>query len=459
MNKIRIRKIALFLTSLMLFPFAVRAQVAEADTVLRIDLPSAVSIALSENPTVKVANQEITKQEYTKKGTLASLFPTLDFSANFQRSIKKQVMYMGGSFGGEEGSSSMPDGIKVGRNNTWSAGFTASMPLINVQLWKQLSVSADEVELAVEKSRESEISMVSQVRQAFYGVLFANVSYDVYKENYDNAMQKYIDIKQKYEQGLTSEYDLIRADVAVKNAEPNMLDAENAIILAKWRLKALLGVDLNLNIECVGDLYDYEDSLYADVMSIDTTMVAGNSQLRQLDLQFRQLQTTKKISQAAYYPTLNMNFNFQWNAMAEDFKFSDYRWNPYSTLGISLNIPIFSGGKRYSDLKKTQLQIDQLALTRYDAERNLMVRVRQSIDQMKTSIRQFESATKGVEQAKKGYEIAVKRYDTGAGTLLEINDSQLALTMAQMNRSQAIYQFLVAKAQLDETMGIDYSEK
>ena len=105
------------------------------------------------------------------------------------------------------------------------------------------------------------------------------------------------------------------------------------------------------------------------------------------------------------------------------------------------------------------MQIDQLALTRYDAERNLMVSVRQSIDQMKTSIRQFESATKGVEQAKKGYEIAVKRYDTGAGTLLEINDSQLALTMAQMNRSQAIYQFLVAKAQLDETMGIDYSEK
>ena len=83
--------------------------------------------------------------------------------------------------------------------------------------------------------------MVNQVKKSFYAVLLANDSYRVFKESYDNAMENYLDIKKKYEQGTVAEYDLIRADVTVKNSEPNMLQAENSLVLAKWRLKALMG--------------------------------------------------------------------------------------------------------------------------------------------------------------------------------------------------------------------------
>lgn len=139
-----------------------------------------------------------------------------------------------------------------------------------------MSISSDEVELAVEKSRQSRQSMVSQVRQAYYAVLLAQASHNALQENYDNAKKKYTDIEQKYGQGLSSEYDLIRADVAVKNVEPSLLDADNSIVLAKWRLKALTGMDLDTDIECVGSLNDYADKLCADYMSVDTTMLAGN---------------------------------------------------------------------------------------------------------------------------------------------------------------------------------------
>lgn len=454
-------------TILMAASVALASTAVAQTTTLTLD--DAVRIALSDNPTVKVADSEITKQEYAKKGTLASLMPTLDFSAGYNRTLKKQVMYMGdmkgfgGSSEGTEGAegteaaSAMRDGIKVGMDNTWSAGFALSLPLVNAQLWKQLSISADDVELAVEKSRQSRISMVSQVKQAYYAVMLAEASRDALKENYDNAKKKYDDINQKYQQGLSSEYDLIRADVAVKNVEPSLFDAENSIVLAKWRLKALIGVDLDMSIDCTGSLNDYTDRLYDGYMKVDTTMLAQNSSLRQIDLQQRQLLKSRDVAKSAYYPTLNLSFAYQWNAMANDFRFKDYRWNPYSTLGLSLNIPIFSGGRRYNSLKQIKVQIDQLALTRLDTERNLMVGVRQSVDKMRTGIRQYESACKSVDQARKGYDIAVKRYDTGAGTLLEVNDSQLALTQSQLNRSQAVYSYLVAQAQLDETLGTEYT--
>ena len=423
---------------------------ANAQQSLTLTLEDAVRIALSENPTVKVADTEITKQEWAKKGTLSSLLPQVSFSAGYNRALKKQVMYMGDMGDMFEGGDG---GIEVGMDNTWAAGFSATLPLINAQLWKQLSISADDVELAVEKSRESRISMVSQVRQAYYAVLLAQASHKSLLENLDNSQKNYEDIDQKYKQGLKSEYDVIRADVAVKNVEPNLLDAENSIVLAKWQLKALTGIDLDTDITCTGSLDDYADSLCDTYMRIDTTAIAGNSSLRQLDLQERQLEKTRDVAKAAYYPSLNLSFDYQWTAMSNDFKFKDYKWNPYSTLGLTLSIPIFSGGNRYSTLKQSNIQLQQLELNRQNTQRNLMVGVRQYLNSMRTGIKQYQSADKSVDQARKGYDIALKRYETGSGTLLEVNDSQLALTQAQLNRSQAIYTYLVAKAQLDETLG------
>ena len=130
-------------------------------------------------------------------------------------------------------ASSASEGFEVGRDNNWSLGFTASMPIISVGLWKSLSISEDDVDLAIEKARSSRISMIQQVKQAYYGVLLAEDAYNVYKQTYDNAVINYNDIKGNYEQGRVSEYDLIRANVTVKNLEVVRIDEEQNLILVK----------------------------------------------------------------------------------------------------------------------------------------------------------------------------------------------------------------------------------
>ena len=214
----------MMLVTFMVLPFLAARPVLAQDT-LKLDLGKALEIALSENPTVKVADKEIQKKKYARKGSYASLFPQISFAGDYNRTLKKQVMYMDFDMG---------EGFEVGRSNNWSLGFNASMPLVNASLWKSLSISALDVELAVEQARSSKIAMVNQVKKSFYAVLLASDSYRVFKQSYDNAMENYLDIKRKYEQGTVAEYDLIRADVTVKNTEPNLLQAENSLTLAKW---------------------------------------------------------------------------------------------------------------------------------------------------------------------------------------------------------------------------------
>ena len=419
----------MMLVTFMVLPFLAARPVLAQDT-LKLDLGKALEIALSENPTVKVADKEIQKKKYARKGSYASLFPQISFAGDYNRTLKKQVMYMdfdmgdmgGGSLPEGTDMSSMDEGFEVGRSNNWSLGFNASMPLVNASLWKSLSISALDVELAVEQARSSKIAMVNQVKKSFYAVLLASDSYRVFKQSYDNAMENYLDIKRKYEQGTVAEYDLIRADVTVKNTEPNLLQAENSLTLAKWQLKALLGMDLDLNIDCDGQLTDFKSSLFADYLSTDTTL-SENTDLKQLDLQAEQLKKTLVMQ------------------------------NPYSMIGITLSVPIFSGGSKFYKVKQTKVSIDQLNLQRDDTKRNLQLAVKQYIDNMNTCIKKFDAAQKGVEQAERGYMISQKRYDTGAGTWLEMNDAELALTQARLNFNQSIYDYMVAKADLEKVLG------
>ena len=479
-------KTKLLATALLLLcwvtPLATRAQ----DT-LKITLDDALAIALSENPTVKVANKEIEKKQYAKKGAYANLFPQVNFAADYSRTLKKQVMYMDDAFdmnemmapmlngidqtfqqnnsGYTQGSlmqniinntdpnaSDMSGGIEIGRSNLWNMGFVAGMPLVNASLWKSLQITGTDVELAIEQARSSKIAMINEVKKSFYNVLLAKDSHHVFELSYENAMENYNDIKLKYEQGLVAEYDLIRVNVRVNNIEPNLLEAENSVKLAHWLLKALMGMDLDAEITCDGSLSDLHYELYSDYLSIDTTLI-NNSELSQIDLQTKMLNQTLKMRKLEYAPTLSASFLYQWNAMDNAFRFRSYQWNPYSMVGVSLSVPIFSGGGKFNKIKETNVSLTQIKLQRENVERNLKLGIRQSMDQMATCVKKYEASKRSISEAEKGHIISQKRYDTGTGTLLELNDAELALTQARLNYNQSIFEYMVAKSNLEKILG------
>lgn len=443
-----------------------------SDIPVVITLEQALQIALSENVSVKVADQEIQRTDYARKGTYASLFPQIDVSGSYQRTIKKQVMYMdldmgggtsgeGGSAGDGSGDSALAgfdtsEGLEVGRWNTWAAGLNATMPLVNTQLWKSLKVSGLEVELAIEKARSSRLDMVTQVKQAFFATLLAKEAFQVYKDVYENAVTNCQETEKKFRAQKATEYDLTRAKTNVANAVPDVYNAESSVILSLWQLKAVMGVDLDMNIDVAGTLDDYSQQLFYDSSQADSLSLEDNTTMRQLAIQAEQLAHTIKMQKYAYIPTLSAAFSFSINAMTNDFKFSQYQWTPYSYVGVSLAIPIFSGGKRYNDVRQAKTQATQLKLQTMDTERNLKISIRQSLVTMETNIKTYNAAREAVASARKGYSIAEKTYQVGKNTLLELNDARLALTQAELSASQAIYNFLIAKSQLEQTLGQDF---
>ena len=431
--------------------FAVSAQEQQAsqpEQKLVLSLEQALEIALSENPTIKIADQQIEIKRYAKQGTYASLYPQIDATASYQRVIKKQTMSM--DFGGQTQT------IKVGSDNSFNGGVTLGMPVVNAQLWQSLKVSALDVELAVEQARSSRIDMIEQVTKAYYGILLAKQSQDLYQSVYDNAVENNDIVKKKFDVGAVSEYDLIRSNVSVQNALPNVIEAEYTVILALWQLKALLGIDLQREIDVTGSLMDYVHVLDKSY-DISQLNLENNSTLKQLDMQEQMLEHAVKITKLANVPSLSVSAAYLYTALGNDGKFfKKEAWNPYSYAGLQLNIPIFAGNKRRAATREARLNLANLQLQRENVERQLRVGIVQYLNNMQSSVKKYHASAATVDQAQRGYDIAVKRYDVGRGTLVDIDNSQVALTQAELQRNQSIYNFLTAKVSLDKVLG-DYN--
>lgn len=406
---------------------------------LKLTLDQALEIALSESNTIKIADMTVEKSGYAKKGSYASLYPNVSISSSYQRTLLKQVMVM------DMGGQTME--IKVGRDNNISASATASMPLVNASLWESLKLSALDVELAVEQARSSKVSMISQVKQAFYGVLLAKESLTLMTQVYDNAQANYGKTLQRYNVGKASELEKLRSQVNVMNAEPNVSSAENAVLLATWQLKAVMGLNLDTEIEVVGELNDYTNELLAPYVSEED--ISNNSSLVQLDIQHRMLESNIRMQKKQYLPTLAASINYNYSAMGDD----ELRWFPSSNAALSLSIPVFDGFQKHYNIKQSKITKDILDVQRIDTERQIRIAIRNYNDHIALCVKNYTAANSTVEIAQKSYQISEKMYEVGKATLVELNDAQLALTQAQLTQAQAIYEFMVAKASLDELLG------
>lgn len=407
-----------------------------------------IDIALRDNPTVKVADMEIKRMDYSKKEVLAQLFPTIDFSGAYQRSIRLQTINM--NMGGQTQS------LKMGSDNTWNFGFSASMPLVAPALWKSIKISDMQILANAEAARASRLDLVNNINKAYYSLLLAKASYQVVKQNYDIALFNADLFKKKFDQGTASEYDVLRSSVQVKNVEPQLLETEISVRQCKLNLKILMGIDYEVDIEPNVTLAEMQSDMYGYMLRQGWDL-KGNTSMRTLDIQTETLRQTVTLKKFAWIPTLAASFNINWNALSNGNALKNQVFNPYSTVGLALSVPIFSGGSKYYGVRQAEVQYKEMQFQKENLVNSLNAQVRLALDNIDKEVKQISTSEEGVRQAEKAYQIMQKSFEIGAATYLDLRDSELADTQAKLAYYQAIYNYLVSTSELDLLLGREES--
>ena len=422
----------------------VRAQ--EAKDTLTLTLDRALEIALSDNPTIKVAEEEIALKKVTHKETWQNLLPQASIDGTWNHTISAAQMNLGGQ------------SFKMGmdNSNTVSWALNISLPIFAPSVYKAMSMTKTDIELAVEKSRASKLDLVNQVTKGYYQLMLTQDSYDVLQKSYKLAEDNYNIVNAKYQQGTVSEFDKISAEVQMRSIKPNVISAGNAVTLSKLQLKVLMGVTADVDIEIADNLGNYETELFANELNQPAANLNNNTTMKQLDLNRKMLNQNIKSLRANFMPTLGMNYSYQYQSLYnEDWNILDYNWSGSSALMFTLSIPLYKASN-FTKLKSNRIQIRQLEQNRLDTERKLNMQITSYQNNMAASSEQVVSNRENVMQAQKAVQIAGKRYEVGKGTVLELNTSQVQLTEAELTYNQSIYDYLVAKADLDQVLGKDY---
>lgn len=410
---------------------------------LDLTLQQAIDIALDENPTIKVADKEIQVKKIADTEAWQALLPSVTANASVQHTLLAAEMNLGGNK------------FKMGEDNTNTgvlAG-TLSLPLFAPTVYQNMKLTKTDIELAREQARNSRLDLVNQVTKAFYQMLLSQDSYKVMQESYKTSKENFDVVNEKYKVGSVSEYDKISAEVQMRSMNSSMVSTQTALTLAELQLKVLMGIDPNIKVVINDKLENYENALVLAEVDDTEAALQNNSAMRQFDINREMLDRALKIQRTSFMPTVSFSLTGQYQSLYnKNWSLWDYDWSPSASFTIGISIPIFTASN-WTKLKTTKLQISELEDNRLNTRRQLAMSAQSYMHNMASSIVQVESNKEAVRQADKAVTIAAKRYDVGKGTILELNQSEVALTQSQLTYNQSIYDYLVNKSELDYTLG------
>ena len=420
-------------------------QAQETKGTLTLTLDKAIEVALAENPTIKVADEEIALKKVARKEAWQNLLPEANITGSLDHTVKAAEMKLNDT------------SFKMGKDgtNTTNAGLAINLPLFVPAVYRAMSMTKTDIQLAVEKSRASKQDLVNQVTKAYYQLMLAQDSYEVLQKSYKLAEDNFNVVNAKYQQGAVSEFDKISAEVQMRSVKPNVIAAANAVTLAKLQLKVLMGVTEDVDVRIDDSLDKYEPVVFGNELRETNDGLQNNTTLKQLELNRTLLKKNIKSLRTNFMPTLSMSFTYKYQSLYNNnINIFDYSWSNSSSLMFNLSIPLYKASN-FTKLKTNRIQLRQLEWNRIDTERKLEMQATSYRNNMTASSEQVASNKENVMQAEKAVTIAGKRYDVGKGTVLELNSSQVSLTQAELTYNQSIYDYLVAKADLDQLLGRD----
>ncbi len=417
---------------------------------LKLTLEESVALALKQNPQHLATGQRVDAARSGVREAVSAFFPSLNGQG--QRTLNEKVMELEfpSMVPGEP-----PQRVEIDFTRDYQFTFALSMPLYTggqlVSGYKQADYN---LKSSKQELRQSRQSTVFNTKQAFFGILLAEHFVEVAQGSVKDAEDFYENVKIHYEVGMASQFDLLRSEVRLANLQPQLIKAKNNLEIAKLNLKTILGLDLSSEIEAEGRLEYIPSEI--DLEECITKALSNRPELKQLNFQKRIAGEGLKMARASGLPSVAVSG--QYNYWADQFNFKDDTWQNYYSLNLVLSIPVFNGLSSSAKAAKSKAVIKELELTQEGLIEMLKFEVMQAVLKIKEAEQSLLSQEKNVEQAQESLRIAELNYNEGLVTILDVQQAQTALAQAKTNYSQALYDYSVARAELDKASGVDRNE-
>jgi outer membrane protein len=440
MNKLTLTLVLLVLGSLA----------ANAQEPLRLTLASAIEQAVTHNRDLASTRMTIETADAQIQEAYSNALPSVGINARYTQNFKKQVFY----FPGQDG---IARPIEIGQNMDLSADLTVNQVLYSSAIGTAVEAAETYQQISRQQLRTKTSDIVLNVRRAYLAAQLAREVLRVNETLLTNTEENYRSTSVLYKAGLRPEFDAIRAEVQLANQQPAVVQARDNYQLALDGLRILLGVEDGRAIEIQEELVR-PASLEVIEPSVDEArriLEENNPTLKALSLNAEVNRDMIDLRRADYMPTVAA-FGTLRLASAAD-KPADLDLHTIAFAGINISFNIFNGFRTDAQVRQAEIALAQSQQTFSQVSNALKTQVESTLRRISSARSRIGVSDKTIEQASKGYRIATTSYKAGTGTQLQINDADLALAQARLNQLNAVYEYNVALAELEQLLGERYT--
>jgi len=431
--------------------FAARGVAGEVPAPMPLTLEKAIAIALDQNRDMMIADQERYKADAQVSEARAGAFPQVTISGQYSRFISKPVMFIPPNTPLLNPTNTTMT-LDLGSNNAYTMTAQLSQTLFDRRVGSALDIANTYEQYAGQAFRATSQQVVLSVKEAYYGVMLAQKLLEANEQGLDVVRANFENVQAQFRHGNAAEYDLLRAHVQLANTEPLVVSAQNTLALAKNSLKQLLAIPLDQDVALQGD-FAFEEIADTAMRAAEENAPAANPAIAELALQESILEKNISVEQAAYFPSLSLVAAYQWQTQDNTYQFSNYLWAKTFNVGLQLSYSLFDGFRTSARTEQASVDRQKVHYTRLKAEEGLKIQIQSSALKMQEARKRIQGQEQNIEQARKAVRIAQTRFANGVGTQLEVLDAQVAMTRAQTNYAEAVYDFLVAQAEWNFSVG------
>ncbi|MAT56434.1 MAG: hypothetical protein CMF23_00520 [Ignavibacteriae bacterium] len=434
-----------------------------------LTLNESIETALSNNRDIKIAKLDVEKAEEAVDEAFGYALPSFDLSANFSHFLSKpkmafpdfealltnatyNILFNEGVLP-QDNSKFLPMESKLqsfSQTNNFEASAQVTQILFNSAVFRGIGASQIYLDLSKEQLKAKTAEVVFNVKQAFYGALLTKQMLDITKATLANAEENLKNVKSYFEQGLTSEFEMMQAEVMVENIRPKVYELENLYKDTLNKLKLVIGVDQNSELNVTGEI-NYTNKEIPEIDDALSIALSKNYDISSLKVKKQIDEEFIALDRSEYWPQLAAFGNYTYAGSSDSWNFQNYS---ATTVGLSFSMNIFNGGR-------TQNKVDQSLIGLRQTEEQINTLKDYTVSEVKNTINnlhrvklQVDAVERNVSLAERAYDISVTRYNEGTGTQLEIKNANIELQTAKTNRLQVVHDYIIAFAKLDKLLGI-----
>jgi outer membrane protein TolC len=448
---------------LVLLAFGLQSQVT-------LTLSESIELALQNNKELLKAKEEVQKYRQDYNNVKGNLFPQISLAGGYQYKktqlpdsaippTKLLVDELNEEATANDSTiadffdNSMSSLIPAKESDEYSAFGQLKLDqvvFLGGKLINGISIAGKLYHLQEKRYHLIEQDVTFNTKDLYYKTKLAGEVLNIQRDALAFAQSYFNQISDMFQQGLVSEYDLLRAELEVQKLQPELMDAEKNWKLAQEIFSDFLGLETNELI-----LRDEIDLVNMENILLYNAVDEGLNNRMELELSEISVDVNKvqlRYEKGNFLP--NIGISAEYNLFgADEEKIESDDWGNSYQVGIGFSMPIFTGFSNSSKMKKAKHSLRQAELSHKDLQEKIELDIRNSFLQLETDLEKVETQINNVNLAERGLEIADARYTNQVSNQLELIDAQLQLKIAKLNLMNAKYSAVISYEKLLKAMG------